>query len=334
MSGARRLDVAIVGAGLMGRWHARYAENAGGRVVAIVDRREDAAKRLGRYLPKAGVYLRVGDALRSTRAEVVHVCTGTDSHAALAAEALGAGRHVLVEKPAALSGAEARRLAEMAQRGRLVLSPVHQFPFQRGFRTLLDQRQRLGEILRVGLTVATAGGEGRGDAERRALLLEILPHGLSLLRVLLGPGVAAELEPVVSTSHELELAGRRGPVGIRIFVTLRGRPTRNELVVTGTAASAVVDLFHGYSVLETGGTSRSDKLLRPFRRGLALLGGAAGNLVARAIAGEPAFPGLQALITAFYVAVREGGPAPVSVEELVETADALEALSAGASHPI
>ena len=330
MSGSRRIDVAIVGAGLMGRWHARYAERAGGRVVAIVDRREDAARRLGRHFPKAGVYLRLEEALRSTRAEVVHVCTGTDSHAALAAEALGARRHVLVEKPAALSGAEARRLVDLAQQGRLLLSPVHQFPFQRGFRALLAERHRLGDILRIALSVATAGGEGREDVERRALLIEILPHGLSLLRVLLGPGVAAQLTPVVSTANELELAGRRGPVGISIVVTLRGRPTRNELIVTGTAASAVVDLFHGYSVLETGGVSRGDKLLRPFRRGLGLALGAAENLMVRAIAREPAFPGLRALIAAFYGAVREGGPAPVSVEELVETAEALEAFSAGA----
>jgi predicted dehydrogenase len=325
MSGSREIDVAIVGAGLMGRWHARYAEGARGRVVAIVDPREDVAKRLGRRHPKASLYPRLEDALASTQAEVVHVCTGTDSHATLAAEALRAGRHVLVEKPAALSGTEARHLADLARQGGLLLSPVHQFPFQRGFRALMAHRQRLGEILRIALTVATAGGEGRGDSERRALLLEILPHGLSLLRALLGPGVAAELAPVVSTSHELELAGRHGPVGISIVVTLRGRPTRNELALTGTAASAVVDLFHGYSVFETGGASRGDKLLRPFRRGLGLVAGAAGNLVVRAIAGEPAFPGLRPLIAAFYVAVREGGPAPVGAEELVETSEALEA---------
>lgn len=323
----KRLEAAIVGAGLMGGWHARYAERAGGRIVGIVDPREEAAAALARRFPRARTFATLAECLRACAAEVVHVCTGADSHVALALAALEAGRHALVEKPAASAGREARRLADLArQRGR-TLCPVHQLPFQRGFQALLRQRGRLATIVRIAVTIASAGGEGRGEAERRDVLLEILPHGFSLLRALLGPQAALCLRTLAFTDDGLELAGRCGGVALSLVVGLRGRPPLSELVVMGTEATALVDLFHGYCVLDRGPTSRTGKALRPFRRGVRLLAGAGSNLLVRAAAGEPAFPGLRELIAAFYRTVRGGGPPPVSLEELVETADLLEAVS-------
>jgi len=324
-----RPRAAIVGAGLMGRWHARYAARAGAEVAAIVDPRPEAAAALSRRFPRARAFAALEDCLSAGAVDVVHVCTAAESHARLVETALLGGHHVLVEKPATASQAEAVRIVRLAREKGLRLCPVHQFPFQRGFARVAADLGRLGELLRADYVVRSAGGAGLAPEGRRALLLEILPHPLSLFRSLLGRGVAPEAWDVVASGDdELELAGHDGSVRLRIDIGLRARPTRNELVLAGARATARVDLFHGYAVIEPGGTSRAAKALAPLRAGTRLLWAAGTNLARRALDREPAFPGLRELIWLFYASIREGTPAPVGPEELLETAATIDRVRA------
>src|SRR5688572_6008801 len=117
----------------MGRWHAAYARRAGAAVVVVVDQDLAAARELAGRHPGAAAFSELAQALRERPADVVHVCTPTASHFSLAREALQAGAHVLVEKPAAATRAEAEALVETARAGRRILAAAHQMPFQRGF---------------------------------------------------------------------------------------------------------------------------------------------------------------------------------------------------------
>jgi len=320
---------AIVGAGLMGRWHARYAARGGAVITAIVDRRAAAAEELQRTFPRARTFAALEDCLAAGVADTVHVCTSAATHVELARAALLSGRHVLVEKPAAVSRAEAQALADLARPRALLLCPVHQFPFQRGVARTVAGLSRLGPLVRAEYVVRSAGGTGRTPAERRALVLEILPHPVSLFRAVLGRGEgAASWEVVAAGDDELELRGSRAGVRLRIDIALHARPTRNELVLTGAAGSARADLFHGYAVFETGGTSRAAKAAAPLRAGTRLLWAAGSNLARRAFEREPAFPGLRELIRRFYASVVDGSPSPVDPEEMVEAAAAIETASA------
>ena len=324
-----RPRAAIVGAGLMGGWHARYAARAGVEIAAIVDTRQDAAAALGRRFPDARLFRELPDCLGSCPLDVVHVCTAWDSHAALTEAALQAGKHVLVEKPAAVALAEAQRLADLARSRKLTLCPVHQLPFQRGFERLVKALNRLGAIVRVDYAVSSAGGAGRADRERHSLLLEILPHPLSLLRVLPGAAVdPAAWRVLTFTSDELELAARCGETQIGIRMSLRARPTCHELIVTGTQATARVDLFHGYALLEANAGSRTGKTLAPFLRGSRLLAAATSNLARRAALWEPAYPGLRELIRRFYRAAGAQSAPPVELDEMLETVAVIERVRA------
>lgn len=72
-------------------------------------------------LPHAIVVASPADACRSGDIDVVVIATPTVTHAPIAAEALEAGRHVVVEKPLADTLAAARRLLAIASRsGRLL----------------------------------------------------------------------------------------------------------------------------------------------------------------------------------------------------------------------
>ena len=108
------LRAAIVGAGLMGRWHAAYARRAGAQIAAIVDTDPAAATLLRRRHPSARVFSGLDECLSTEAPDVVHVCTPSALHATQAAAALRAGAHVVVEKPAADSADVARDLIEVA----------------------------------------------------------------------------------------------------------------------------------------------------------------------------------------------------------------------------
>jgi predicted dehydrogenase len=313
-----RPEVAIVGAGLMGRWHARYARAAGGRVVAVVDRDESRAEALAAQSGGASVFRDVDECLATTSASVLHVCTDGD-HGEMADRALGAGRHAIVEKPVARTGEEARRLVDTAGKLRLVLCPVHQFAFQDGFGRVLAQRDRLGELVRIEGAVCTAGADDLGPLERRDVLVGVVPHFVALFRALVGPISAMTWHVDGLTTDDLALVTHAGFTQLSLFVSLRGRPPRNELLVIGTERSARVDLFHGHHAWEKGGHGRGAKVAAPFRRGAEGLSRAALNLAS-------AFPGLRALIAAAYRAVREGGPPPVPPQEIVEAAELIERL--------
>lgn len=315
-----------MGTGLMGRWHARYAEASGGRVVALVDADETRSRDLARRFPEAHVFRDVDDCLTATTASVVHVCTGVD-HTSLTDRVLGTGRHAVVESPVAITAEDARRMVDIAGKLRLVLCPVHQFGFQRGFGRMLALRNRLGEIVRIEGIVCSASGEGLALAARRDLLVGFVPHFVSLFRALMGSVSPVSWHILASTSEDLALVTRAGSTQLSLAVTLRGRPPRNELLVVGSALSARLDLTHGLCVWETGGTSSAATAAAPFRRSAAGLSMAALNLAGRAMRREPAYPGLRALIGAAYRAVRQGGPPPVPPEEIVEAAELVERIN-------
>lgn len=318
-----------MGTGLMGRWHARYAEASGGRVVALVDTDETRSRDLAQRFAGAHVFRDVDDCLTATTASVVHLCTDVD-HASLTDRILGTGRHAVVESPVAITAEDARRLVDTAGKLRLVICPVHQFGFQRGFGRMLALRNRLGEIVRIEGTVCSASGEGLAPAARRDLLVGVVPHFVSLFRALMGSVSPVSWHILASTTDDLALVTRAGSTQLSLAATLRGRPPRNELLVVGTACSARLDLTHGLCVWETGGVSSVAKAAAPFRHSAAGLSMAALNLAGRALRREPAFPGLRTLIGAAYRAVRQGGPPPVSPEEIVEAAELVERINTAA----
>jgi len=101
------------------------------RIVAALDRRRPPPE-----LPGIPVLESWRDLLAFTPLEFVDICTPTASHRELALAALAEGRHVLCEKPVALTGAEARELAIAARSANRVLMPCHQYRANPAWRTL------------------------------------------------------------------------------------------------------------------------------------------------------------------------------------------------------
>src|SRR5437763_3597077 len=117
---ARKLRVAVVGCGYWGPKLIRAAAALPEvEIAALVDREPALATRVQRHFPAARTSTSLTEALADEAIDAVFVATNPATHVELAAEALSAGKHVLVEKPLALSAADCRTLGEQARAARL-----------------------------------------------------------------------------------------------------------------------------------------------------------------------------------------------------------------------
>jgi predicted dehydrogenase len=105
------LGVAIVGCGLIGR--KRAAALPGGRVVVCADLATDRAEALAAATGAEAV-THWHDAVARPDVDIVVVATTNDALAAVTRDALDAGKHVLVEKPAARNVTELEPLIATA----------------------------------------------------------------------------------------------------------------------------------------------------------------------------------------------------------------------------
>src|SRR5262245_55998949 len=108
------MRAALIGCGKIAKMHVSALAGAGVELVAVGDRDPQRAAQIAALAPGARAYGDFDALLADVRPDVVHVLTSPTSHAALAIKAAEAGAHVLVEKPVALSTAEADAMIDAA----------------------------------------------------------------------------------------------------------------------------------------------------------------------------------------------------------------------------
>lgn len=321
------LRVAIVGAGLMGRWHAQCGATEGARIVAIVDTdRERAGLIASRH---QGCVATTDLEQAIALSDVVHVCTPTATHGALVATALRARRHVLVEKPLAATAAETAALLRLAEAQNVLLCPVHQFIFQDGVRSAAARLKTIAPVIHLDFMICSAGATTDDDTTRDAVAFEVLPHPLSLLASLL-PGLLGRMTWSAQrpSAGEIRVLGVAEEVSVAILVSMRARPTRNRLEILGARGSMRVDLFHGSVANYGGGVSRVRKMTQPFVMAATDTAAAAATLTRRALNRELAYPGLRRLLCEVYQAIGKGAPCPIPAADTLAVAEAGDLIAA------
>ena len=149
------LGVIVVGAGDMGARHAHHWHTIGAAVIAIVD--PDAARAEAvAALVGAEAHSDVGTLFDRDDVHVVSVCTPTYLHAAATVAALESGKHVLCEKPAALTLHDAVAMQRAAARSGRQLRIGFMRRFDPAYRPLMDFTERAGKPL-LAQAAITAG---------------------------------------------------------------------------------------------------------------------------------------------------------------------------------
>ncbi len=147
MASSTGIRCGVVGFGLAGRiFHSAVIAATEGLVLAgIVERSGNAA---GEAYPDVPVYRSIEALLADTSIQLVSIATPNTSHAPLAKQCLRAGRHVLVDKPLAVSSDEAASLIRVAREQNRVLSVYQNRRWDGDFQTVVKllSEQALGEL--------------------------------------------------------------------------------------------------------------------------------------------------------------------------------------------
>jgi predicted dehydrogenase len=142
------LTVGVIGVGKIGRKHATIVDAAAGvKLGPLVDideaRARKVADRLGATAADLDTAIETADAL--------FVCTPDDEHVAVAARAIDAGLHTLVEKPLATSTKETERLVAAAEESDATHMVGHVLRFDPRYRSVKDTVDDgdLGDVVTV-----------------------------------------------------------------------------------------------------------------------------------------------------------------------------------------
>lgn len=329
-SNAKGLNIAIVGAGLMGYWHSQYALRAGACITAIVDNNLSNAKALALKINNAKPYADIDAMLVDNKPDVIHICTPVNTHVDLAKQAIESGIHVLVEKPLASSSAQAIKIHQLAEAKNILICPIHQFCFQRGIKQTVDALKHLGKPLRIDFNIASAGANGLLKTEFNDIIEDILPHPLSILRYL-WPGHHFDCRSWLikqSGEGELLILGDYNEIALTLYISMSARPTRCQFSIQTTTGTLHVDLFHDYMIKEYGTVSRTRKIMQPLVFASKTFFFCALNLIRRALIRQPAYPGLQELISRFYGSVIYQTKIPICTKDTIDIAIARDEISA------
>ena len=330
------LRIGFIGGGQMARHHLA----AIGRVdtpSSVVGVYDGASDRAAEFAAAAGTeaFASVEALLAEARPDVVHVCTPPGAHFAAARAALESGASVYVEKPFALTVADARALIDLAQSRGKLLCAGHQLLRDAAFETLLARAAELGTLVHADSHFAfrpVALDPERGSPRALAqLLVDILPHPLySLIAVLerFAPGRPIELAWAHVEPTEVQAMLRCGPLAGRLSVSLRARPVASSLTLTGTHGSLTCDFVRSVVIgIANPGTEALEKILNPIAEGAQQIARTCSSLVRRFTSGA-SYPGLSELIGAFYRAVAANGASPVSPAHLIGVSEIFEGLVA------
>jgi predicted dehydrogenase len=113
------LRVAIVGSGMIAAIHRRSALLAGAEVIGVLGSRPERSAEAAAEWDLPIAFADVDELARSA-ADVVHVCSPNATHAPYVEALVAAGKHVICEKPLAVSLADAERMQQMADRAGVV----------------------------------------------------------------------------------------------------------------------------------------------------------------------------------------------------------------------
>jgi predicted dehydrogenase len=216
------IRIGIAGAGHFGRYHAlKVAASDRARLVGVHDIDTERARTVGW---EAGAPdLDFSDLLAACDALIV--AAPAEAHHALAARALRAGKHVLVEKPIAATLVQADELAALASERRLVLQVGHQERFSAAF-SALDGR--LGAPLYIEAT-RIAPFKLRGTDV--SVILDLMIHDLDMILSLVASpieSVDAVGAPVASEHADIANARIRFRTGAVATITASRVAARTE----------------------------------------------------------------------------------------------------------
>lgn len=241
-----RLRIAVVGAGHLGRIHARLlAANSDVELVAIVEPLADSRLALA---SEVGATPLAHHAELAGRCEAAVIATPTQFHHQVACDLLHGGLHLFIEKPITACSRDADQLVSLADDTGRVLQVGHVERFNPAFRAVAD---------RVGAARMITAARTSGHAFRSldiGVVLDLMIHDIDLVLALVGRPVRevrAVGRPVLGPEEDVAEAWIEFHGGcVASLRASRVSPTpRRSLEIVSDEFQACLDLASGQARL-------------------------------------------------------------------------------------
>jgi len=339
------MKAALIGAGQIARQHLSCLQTLPGvEIAAICDRSPSAAEAAAERHGATAWFTDHREMLEKTVPDVVHVTTPPESHLKLCLASLDAGAHVIVEKPATTNMEELRLLARRSEETGRFLIEDYNYVFNQATQRIL-QRIAAGEFgavthveVLICLDILGPGGFADPNSPHPALRLaggaiaDFLPHLASLAHAFVGRAKTCHTiwskrrpSPLPYDEFRGVIEAEKGTASVGF--SSNSQPDAFWLRVYGERMQAATNLFE--TRLTFDGPRNVPKPLRPFFSGLEegkTIRRAAVATLLRKFKGPGSYEGLWELIARSYRALGEGSPMPVSVADVLEVNEMVEAL--------
>jgi predicted dehydrogenase len=145
------LNAAVVGTGFIGPVHVEAVRRLGHRVVGVLGSTADKSRAAAEALGVPTGYAAFADLLADPAVQVVHLASPNRLHFEQCKAAIAAGKHVVCEKPLAMTAAETAELVRLAAAANVVTAVNYNVRF---YPCVLELRERvkagaLGTVLQV-----------------------------------------------------------------------------------------------------------------------------------------------------------------------------------------
>lgn len=204
---------AVIGCGAIGDFHLQaIREIDGAEIVGVSSRREERAREVGE---REGCLWTTDyhELLDHPEVDIVCLTSSSGSHASIGLDVLNAGKHLLVEKPIAMTAEEADRLVQLADEQSLTLAVVSQQRFQKQHQWVKQalSEERLGRLLYVDVACPfLRTQEYYNQADWRGTLAEdggaFMNQGIHSIDLMLwfAGSVKSVFGKVATRTHEME----------------------------------------------------------------------------------------------------------------------------------
>jgi predicted dehydrogenase len=277
--------------------------------------------------------------LENENLDAVHVCTPSQSHAEISIAAMNRGCHVFVEKPFALTAAEAKRMLAAAKKNNVLLCVDHNHLYDE---VMVKARAIIasGALGRISYVESWYGTSYSSDASSRyltwegrnnwaydmpgALYQNFISHPITLLLDVMGDarvhGVQGKFNRIVPhmKTDELRVTFENETMLGMLSMSMAVSPRYLFVNVYGTAGTLKIDFLNKYVFLD----KPAAKLPRVVSRSLSamkqariIFGSGLKNTVLGLLGKYNMYQGNETLIRLFYKSILDGDPLPILPEE-------------------
>ncbi|OWK35907.1 Gfo/Idh/MocA family protein [Fimbriiglobus ruber] len=260
---SRPLGFAIVGCGMIARFHARaIAEIPGARVAALVSRTPGAGEKLLQETgtPACAVFGTVQEAVRAPGVDAIVITTPSGAHADPAMIAAAAGKHVVVEKPLEITAERCDRIIGACDQHGVKLCTIFPSRFADSSQTLKAAvaagkfgRLTLGETTckwwRSQAYYDEGGWKGTQALDGGGALMNQAIHNVDLLLWMMGDAVAVTGFTATLAHEQIEVEDtaaavirfKSGALGVIQATTSIHPGYPKTIAVHGDKGSAVIE---------------------------------------------------------------------------------------------